>query len=185
VTTPSPGAPETGVPSRWISRFAAAIRPHGCVLDLAAGSGRHTRLLLDLGFEVVAVDRHIGDLAAAFAATPRCRIVGLDLENGGDWRLGGGFDAVVVANYLHRPLLPDLARALAPGGVLIYETFLLGNELFGKPGNPDFLLRPNELLEAYAGTLTILGFEQGIVATPRLAAVQRLAAINGPAAALP
>lgn len=177
--------PPAPAPSPWVGRFAAAIRPRGCVLDLAAGSGRHTRFLLDLGFEVVAVDRHIGDLAAAFAATPRCRILGIDLEDGAEWRLGGGFDGIVVANYLHRPLLPALAHALAPGGVLIYETFLLGNERFGKPSNPDFLLRPNELLDAYAGRLTVIGFEQGVVALPRLAAVQRLAAIKGPIAALP
>jgi SAM-dependent methyltransferase len=177
-----PHAPQA--PSAWVKRFAPAIRPGGRVLDLAAGDGRHTRLLLALGHEVVAADRATAGLAA-YAADPRCRIVASDLEDGGPWRLGGGFDGIVVTNYLHRPLLPDLAHALAPGGVLIYETFLAGNERFGKPANPAFLLRPDELLDVYAGVLSILAFEQGVVATPRPAALQRLAAVNGPLWNLP
>lgn len=155
------------------------------MLDLAAGTGRHTRLLRTEGFSVVAVDRDTAALEAALAGDLGCRLIALDLEVPGPWQLGGGYDGVVVTNYLHRPLLEDLAVALAPGGVLIYETFLLGNERFGKPSNPDFLLRPGELLEVYAGRLTIVAFEQGVVDTPRSAAVQRLAAVNGPIGRLP
>ncbi|HUZ75000.1 MAG TPA: SAM-dependent methyltransferase [Stellaceae bacterium] len=169
--------PTPSAPSAWVQRFHHAIRPGGTVLDLAAGGGRHTALLLAAGCAVVAADRDGAGLAA-FAAVPRCRIVVLDLEDGGPWRLGGGFDGIVVTNYLHRPLLPDLAAALAPGGVLIYETFMAGNERFGKPSNPDFLLRPDELLDAYRDRLGVMAFEQGIVAAPRLAAVQRLAAVK-------
>ena len=172
-------------PSAWVRRFLPLIRRGGRVLDLAAGAGRHTRLLRAEGFSVVAVDRDTAALEAALAGDPGCRIIALDLEAPGPWQLGGGYDGVVVTNYLHRPLLEDLAVALAPGGVLIYETFLLGNERFAKPSNPDFLLRPGELWETYAGRLTIVAFEQGIVDIPRPAAVQRLAAVNGPIGRLP
>lgn len=172
-------------PSSWVRRFAPLVRVGGRVLDLAAGGGRHTLLLREHAFRVVAVDRDIRPLEARFAGDADCRIVALDLEAGGPWRLGGGYDGIVVANYLHRPLLPGLAEALAPGGVLIYETFMRGNERFGKPSNPDFLLRPGELLEAYAGRLAPVAFEQGILDRPRPAAVQRLVAVKGEPGRLP
>jgi len=147
------------------------------VLDLAAGSGRHTKLLLDRGFRVRAVDRDVSALSA-FAGPP-CTVERIDLETGGPWPLGGGYDGIIVTNYLHRPLIPAIAAALGPGGAVIYETFALGNERFGRPSNPDFLLRSGELLEAFAG-LTVIAFEQGEIASPRLAVVQRIAAVNGP-----
>jgi len=164
-------------PSRWVARFAPLIPPGGLVLDLAAGGGRHTRLLLDRGHSVRAVDRDTGALRRL--AGPRCEIVELDLETAGPWPLGAGYDGIVVANYLYRPLLPAIAAALAPGGVLIYQTFALGNERFGRPRRPEFLLRPGELLEAFAA-LTIIAFEQGEVASPAPAAIQRIAATAGP-----
>lgn len=152
------------------------------MLDLAAGGARHTRLLLDRGYAVRAVDRDAAALAPL--AGPRCTVEELDLETGAPWPLGGGYDGIVVTNYLHRQLLPAIGEALAPGGVLIYETFALGNERFGRPRNPDFLLRPGELLEAFAA-LTIVAFEQGEVAKPDPAVIQRVAAINGPLGRLP
>lgn len=166
-------------PSPWVERYAPLIPAKGRVLDLAAGGGRHTRLLLERGYVVVAADRDTSSLEAAFADHVSCRIVGLDLENGDAWRLGDGYDGIVVTNYLYRPGFADLAAALAPGGVLVYETFMLGNERFGKPSNPDFLLRPNELIDVFAPHLTVLAFEQGIVRRPRPAAIQRLAAVKG------
>ena len=100
-----------------------------------------------------------------------------DLEAGGPWPLGAErFDLIVVTNYLHRPILPDILGALAPRGLLLYETFALGNERFGKPSNPDFLLRPGELAAAVAGRLDILGFEEVELGAPRPAVVQRIAA---------
>ena len=169
-------------PSVWVRRFAPLIRSGGDVLDLAAGTGRHTRLLLDMGFRVTAVDR---DIAALFPlASRRCTIQEVDLEGGGAWPLGGAYDGIVVTNYLYRPLLPGLAGALAPAGIVIYETFAVGNERFGRPFNPDFLLRPGELLEAFAG-LTVIAFEQGEVSLPRPAMIQRIAAIAGPLGRLP
>ena len=152
------------------------------MLDLAAGSGRHTLLLLDMGFRVTTVDRD----TAALKLLPgeRCKVLETDLENGEAWVLGDGYDGIVVTNYLHRPLFPAIAAALAPGGIVIYETFATGNERFGRPSNPDFLLRPGELLDAFAG-LTVIAFEQGEVSQPRPAVIQRIAAIAGPLGQLP
>ena len=141
------------------------------MLDLACGGGRHARYFRTLGFEVVAVDRQPVDL-------PGVRFVENDLEDGSPWPLEGErFGGIVVTNYLHRPLFPRIAESLAPGGVLIYETFMLGNERFGKPSNPAFLLRPGELRTAFP-SLEVLGFEEGEVADPKPAVVQRIAAMR-------
>jgi SAM-dependent methyltransferase len=173
-------------PSGWIRRFVPLIRAGGRVLDVAAGAGRHTRLLLNMGLRVTAIDRDIGCLRGL--AGPGCDLRPIDLETGDPkttiGQLGGGYDGIVVTNYLHRPLLRPLAAALAPGGALIYETFMVGNERFGRPRNPDFLLRPGELLEAFAA-LGVVAFEQGEVAQPRPAMVQRIVAIAGPVGVLP
>lgn len=172
----------SAAPSAWVKRFLPLIKPGGLVLDLAAGSGRHVGLLRDCGFAVCAVDRDTTALAAF--GGPRCEVRRIDLETGDSWQLGEDYDGIIVINYLHRPLLPAIAGALAPGGVLIYETFARGNERFGRPHNPDFLLRPGELLEAFT-VLTVIGFEQGEVAVPRPAVIQRLAAVRGPMGPLP
>jgi SAM-dependent methyltransferase len=166
-------------PSAWVRRFAPLIRQGGRVLDLAAGAGRHTRLLLDMGFSVTAVDRDIAGLRPL--AGGKCDVRALDLEIGApESTLGslGGFDGIVATNYLHRPLFAPIAAALAPGGVLIYETFAVGNERFGRPRNPEFLLRRGELIEAFAA-LTIVAFEEGEVSLPRPAVIQRIAAVAG------
>jgi len=169
-------------PSAWVRRFVPLTRPGGRVLDLAAGAGRHTRLLLDMGFRVTAVDRDIEELQ--LLAGPDCDVVAIDLETGAPWPLGGGYDGIVVTNYLHRPLFPAIRAALAEGGALIYETFAAGNERLGRPRNPDFLLRPGKLLAAFAD-LTIVAFEQGEVSAPRPAFIQRLAATAAPLGRLP
>ena len=155
-------------PSAWVVRWAPQIT-RGRVLDLACGGGRHARLLAGLGHEVTAVDRGPQSL-------PGVRFVQADLEDGSPWPLpGASFQGVVVANYLHRPLFPAIERALAPGGVLIYETFMAGNERFGKPANPKFLLAPGELWAAFGG-LHVIAFEQGLSLQPRIAMVQRICA---------
>jgi SAM-dependent methyltransferase len=177
-------------PSAWVRRFVPLIRPGGRVLDLAAGAGRHTRHFVDMGFAVTAVDRDIARLRALAGA--KCEIREIDLEVGfetgapGSARgpLGTSYDAIVATNYLHRPLFAPIAAALAPAGVLIYETFALGNERFGRPRNPDFLLRPGELIDAFAA-LTLVAFEQGEVTLPRPAVIQRIAALAGPLGRLP
>jgi SAM-dependent methyltransferase len=176
-------------PSAWVGRFIPLIRPGGRVLDLAAGAGRHTRLLLDMGFRVTAIDRDIANLRPL--AGGKCDVRMLDLEAGletgaPESALGplGGFDGIVVTNYLYRPLFAPIAAALAPDGVLIYETFAVGNERFGRPRNPEFLLRRGELIEAFSA-LTIVAFEEGEVTRPRPAFIQRIAALAGPLGRLP
>ena len=152
------------------------------MLDLAAGNGRHSRILCQSGFTVCAVDRDISALLPLAGA--RCDVRQLDLETGTAWPLDEGYDGIVVTNYLHRPLSPAIGRALGSDGILIYETFMLGNERFGPPRKPDFLLRPRELLETFA-MLTVIAFEQGEVSSPRRAVIQRVAAVAGPLGRLP
>jgi SAM-dependent methyltransferase len=163
-------------PSSWVRRFAPLV-PAGEVLDLACGSGRHARLFAALGHAVLALDRDPQALASAAGAG--IATMPYDLEaDGAPWPFAAGrFAGIVVTNYLHRPLMPSLMASLAPGGVLIYETFAIGNETFGKPSNPNFLLRRGELLEhARAGALAVIAFEDGFVEQPKPAMVQRLCA---------
>ena len=166
-------------PSPWVRRFAP-LMPAGEVLDLACGSGRHVRLLAGLGHTVLAVDRDPQALAAC--PVPGVVTEQLDLENGAPWPYPGRkFAGVVVTNYLHRPLFKHLFEALAPGGVLVYETFAFGNGRFGKPSNPDFLLRPGELIEQarLSGSgLRIVAYEDGYVSEPRPAMVQRICVVR-------
>ena len=160
-------------PSPWVRRWSAFIRPGGAVLDVACGAGRHARWLATLGFEVDAVDR----APELFEAPPPgVRLTGADIESGPWPYAGRRFDAIVVTNYLHRPLLPRLVDSLEPGGILLYETFARGNERFGKPSNPDFLLAPGELLDAVRAKLRVVAYEDRVVDEPRPAAVQRIAA---------
>lgn len=173
-----PHAATSAAPSDWITRWAAGVAPGARVIDLAAGSGRNVGPLLARGARVVAVDR---DPAALASIDPRVERLEADLEEG-PWRLPrGAFDVVVVCNYLYRPRLALLPDLLAPGGMLLYETFAVGNERFGRPSNPAFLLRPGELLEvAGRGGLVVAGYEDGVVEAPRRARVQRLCALRAP-----
>jgi SAM-dependent methyltransferase len=160
-------------PSPWVARWAPLIA-RGPVLDVACGQGRHARFLAGLGLDVVAVDREPQKFAES-----KISFVQADLENGNPWPFEGRrFAGIVVANYLHRPLFPLLAAALEEGGVLIYETFMAGNERYGRPSNPDFLLRPGELLEGFRALMPV-AFEQGTLERPKLAVVQRLCALRG------
>ncbi|MGD9951669.1 MAG: class I SAM-dependent methyltransferase [Burkholderiales bacterium] len=162
--------PSTAAPSAWVVRWAA-LMARGPVLDLACGGGRHALHLLSLGHDVTAVDREPQDI-------PGVRFIRADLEDGSPWPLGEArFQGIVVANYLHRPLFARIAQALAPGGVLVYETFMRGNERFGKPSNPAFLLAPGELWAAFGG-LHVIAFEQGRAERPRPAQVQRICAVR-------
>ena len=157
-------------PSGWVVRWAPLVT-QGTVLEIACGSGRHAKFFLERNLKVVAVDRDAQDI-------PGARFIRADLEDGSPWPLPGErFEAVVVTNYLHRPLFPKILESLRPGGVLIYETFMLGNERFGRPSNPEFLLRSGELLQAFAG-LQVQGFEEGPVTEPKPAMIQRLCAIS-------
>jgi SAM-dependent methyltransferase len=158
-----------------VRRFVPLIRSHGEVLDMACGAGRHALWLATLGFVVEAVDRDAAALRP-MRDQPNIHPRLADLE-ADVWPYGGRkFDAVIVTRYLHRPLLPLLPGILAEGGILIYETFMLGHERFGRPTNPDFLLRPDELLEAFAPSLEVVVFEQGDVGEPACAVMQRICA---------
>jgi SAM-dependent methyltransferase len=168
--------------SRWVARFAPLI-PQGEVLDLACGGGRHARLLAAAGHQVLAVDRDAAALERVAGKGIGTLQVDLEdpAEGGVCWPFEAGrFAGIVVTNYLHRRLFPHIVAALAPQGVLIYETFAQGNERFGKPSNPDFLLAPGELLDA-TRALRVIAFEDGYVALPKPAMVQRICALKAPA----
>jgi SAM-dependent methyltransferase len=159
--------------SAWVQRWSHLVRPQGTVLDVACGSGRHVRWFATLGHAVTGVDR---DAAAVQPLRAMADIVVADIENG-PWPLAGRrFDAVVVTNYLWRPLLPTLLDSLAEGGVLVYETFADGQQSVGKPSNPDFLLAPGELLQA-ARSLRVVAYEDGFVDSPARF-VQRITAVR-------
>ncbi|VVE07646.1 SAM-dependent methyltransferase [Pandoraea communis] len=166
-----------GAPSPWLVRWTHLIPSGARVLDLACGHGRHARWLAARGAQVTAVDRDEVALAT-MSMLANVTTLAADLE-GAPWPLAEGatFDAVVVTNYLHRPLLSHIAASVAPGGVLIYETFAQGNERYGKPSNPLFLLAPGELLDtARTADLRVVAFEDVTLPAPRAACVQRLCA---------
>ena len=162
-------------PSEWIQRWSHLVPPGGTVLDVACGMGRHLRWFHERNYPVTGVDRA---QAAIDLISPLGEALCADIENG-PWPLAGRtFDAVIVTNYLWRPLLPTIVASVAPGGVLLYETFAAGNETVGKPSRPDFLLQPGELLSACAA-LRIVAYEDGFLTAPERF-VQRIAAVRLP-----
>ncbi len=163
--------------SNWVERHAGLLPSGGRILDLACGRGRHARYLAARGFRVVAVDQDLSGVAD-LRQQEGIELIEADLETG-DWPLAGlPFDGIVVVNYLHRPHFPFIVDTLAPGGVLIFDTFAAGNERWGKPRNPAFLLRPGELLDAFARDLSVVAYEHGKVDTPTPAVRQRICAIK-------
>jgi SAM-dependent methyltransferase len=175
--------------SPWVRKYAPFI-PHnaGPVLDLACGSGRHTRLLLEAGHEVWALDKDPALLAPLAALGAKCFAVDLEHESPGGVVVDGitwpfaqqSFAGIIVTNYLYRPLMPLILGALKNQGVLIYETFALGNERYGRPGNPNFLLRDNELLEHFifnappGRNRQCIAYEHGYVKQPKEAVIQSI-----------
>lgn len=175
MTTPcTQGQPEPTI-ARWLAQLGPATG--AAALDVAAGRGRHSALLRQHGYDVLAIDRDPDALVALRALGDGVTVHDADLE-GAPWPLGDRrFDVVLVVNYLWRPLLGALADAVAPGGHLLYETFLVGHERFGRPRNPDFLLRSGELRTFAEGAgLEVLEFSEGEVGTPPFARRQRLLA---------
>jgi len=170
-------------PSGWVKRWAHLLLSNESVvdhdslqvLDLACGHGRHMQLFAGLGHTVLGVDRNAEALKTA---SQWGETLQADIENA-EWPLEGrSFKGVVVTNYLWRDLFPQILNSVAEGGVLIYETFSQGNQVFGKPSRPEFLLQPGELLQLCSG-LRIVAFEEGFVPSPdRL--IQRVVAIRVP-----
>lgn len=162
--------------SAWVTQWAEAARAGNSVLDLACGSGRHGRVFLERGHPVTFLDKQIAgvsDLAG------QAELIEADLETDKGWPLGTRqFDVVVVTCYLHRPILADIVAAVAPGGLLVYETFARGNEAYGHPARPAYLLEAGELLEAVRGRLTVFGFEHSYDEQPKPGIRQRIAARN-------
>lgn len=171
-------------PSAWVRRFASLIPPGSAVLDVACGSGRHARLLASLGCQVEGVDRDPQALAT-LSSVPGLTTRLADLEADRWPYEPESFDAVVVTNYLYRPHFAALVATLKPRGVLIYETFMVGNETLGRPANPEFLLRTDELLDRVRPGLTVVAFEQGRVEEPKPSFVQRICAVAGEVGRVP
>lgn len=171
-------------PSAWLEGWLpGAARAGATALDVACGSGRHVQLARDRGYVVTGLDRDVTGVSGSWHALApdepaRVRLLAADLEDGSPWPLPGQtFDVVIVTNYLHRPRLADIVSAVADHGMLIYETFAVGQERYGRPSNPDFLLRPGELLEALQGQLTPFAYEHLIEANPERL-VQRIVAVG-------
>jgi len=171
-------------PSPWVKRFASLVPAGGTVLDLASGGGRHARWFLERGHPVTAIDQNSEPLEA-LKAEANATVMTADLENGEPVFSVNGplagltFQGIVVVNYLFRPLIEELLAALEPGGILIYETFALGNEDFARPRNPEHLLKSGELLELVQGRLQIIAYEHGRTQTAEIPGVkQRLVAVN-------
>ncbi|HEY2816714.1 MAG TPA: class I SAM-dependent methyltransferase [Casimicrobiaceae bacterium] len=164
-------------PSPWIERYVHLIPKGARVLDLAAGSGRHALFFAARGNRVVAVDRDESSLAAIASENIEARVLDLETDR---WPLIGEiFDAIVVVNYLHRASLSKLFEMLASDGTLLYETFAVGNEAYGRPTNPDFLLRKGELLELVRERLTVVAFDQGLSSNrDKPAVIERIAAVG-------
>lgn len=167
--------------SPWVRRFAQLARAGGAVLDLACGQGRNGRHFLGLGHSVVFVDIDVGGVED-LQAHPGAEIIAADLEDGSPWPVEGrGFAAIVVVNYLHRPLFADILASLEPGGVLLYETFARGHERLARPRNPAHLLERGELLDVISGRLSVVAFEEGVIEDDPFAGIkQRLCAVNDP-----
>ncbi|MEI8327385.1 MAG: class I SAM-dependent methyltransferase [Betaproteobacteria bacterium] len=177
-------AQPTDAPSPWVQRWSHLVAPAGSVLDVACGQARHLRWFAQHGHPVAGVDR---EPAAVGAAALWGEAVLADIENG-PWpfmTLGRPrpFGAVVVTNYLWRPLFPTLLQSVAENGVLLYETFTTGNESVGKPQRPDFLLQSGELLRLCTG-LRVVAYEEGFLHAPQRF-VQRIAAVRESAAPAP
>lgn len=165
-------------PSEWVEQFIPFLKNRSEILDLACGSGRHTRLLANNGHKVTAVDVNPQSLKK-LSEVPGVEIICADLEKD-RWPFASSrkFDGVVVTNYLHRPIMANILKSLNNRGILIYETFMVGNERYGKPSNPEFLLKPNELIEYFGRDLKVIKYEAGVISRQREAVIQRICAVR-------
>ena len=166
------------MPSEWIREHTKLISPGGSVLDLACGSGRHTSFLLKRGNNVTALDRDISQLKDV-PETKNLKILEHDLEGALRWPFAPqAFDGIIVANYLYRPLFSEIVKSLAPQGILIYQTFAVGNEKYGHPRNPQYLLSKDELLQVFGKRLHVVKYSHGLIKRPFPAVMQSICCIN-------
>lgn len=167
-------------PCVWFVNHTQLVLPASRLLDLACGHGRHARFFAERGACVTAVDRDaaaLQSLATTQNVIAECR----DIEGDAWPYLQDSFDVIIVCNYLWRPTFASVLAAIKPGGVLLYETFMDGNERYGKPSRPDFLLRSNELLTLTRNTFRIVAYEEGDAldaAGQPFAVKQKIAAIK-------
>ena len=162
--------------SEWVRRFYGQIPKNGLILDLAGGSGRHTRFLTQKGFKLLLLDNDIAK-AKDLQDVENIVLMEYDLEDGSTLPFPkSSFQGVVVTNYLYRPIFPQLLNLLDDGGILIYETFAVGNEKYGRPTNPDYLLKSGELISLVSPQMRIIAYEECLVRRPTKAYVQRLTA---------
>ena len=165
-------------PSEWVRKYAKLISQGGAVLDLACGRGRHTRFLLERGIKVTALDYDISQLKD-IPETENLKTIEHDLEGSSPWPFASqAFDGIVVANYLYRPLFSKILESLAPKGVLIYQTFAVGNEEYGRPRNPEYLLSNDELLKVFGKHLHVVQYSHGFIKQPSPAIMQSICCIN-------
>ena len=171
---------KTKVPmvSDWVRKYISLVPAKKLVLDLACGSGRNTRFLLDQGYTVVALDKDVSQLTDITGQQNLQKYM-FDLETNAKFPFGKReFAGIIVTNYLHRPLFGDLINSLSHNGVLIYQTFMMGNEAYGRPSNPNFLLQINELSDVFSNKLDVVAFQQGYEESPKPSVVQKICAVN-------
>ena len=162
----------TPAASHWVTDHLDLIPAGGHVLDVACGGGRHLRALLAAGFEVTGIDRDLS--ACSDIQNSSCHLLQADLESDEGMPRLPQFHGIVVTNYLHRPILQKLTEYMRPAGILIYETFMVGNEQYGRPSNPDFLLQPGELKQVFIPLLEMMDFREGEVSLPKQAVTQSI-----------
>ena len=161
-------------PSDWVKQHIRIIPPKGTVLDLACGAGRHTRLLIETGRRVIALDYNIRQLEY-LSGEDSLTIIRHNLEVKNSWPFNPlTFDGIIVTNYLYRPLYSCIIDALAVNGVLIYQTFAVGNEKYGRPRNPKYLLKEDELLEVFGKKLNVVDYSHGYIKKPSPAVIQSI-----------
>ena len=164
--------------SPWVREHYKYVKEGGLVLDLACGNGRHGKFLMEKGFKVVFLDLDISQLTGVCNKLVN-QIIQHNLEDGSSWPFAPEmFDAVVVTNYLHRPIFKKLISVISCDGLLIYETFAKGNEAFGKPSNPNFLLNPEELIELVRPKMRVTSFHEGYSNDGRNAIMQKIVAMK-------
>lgn len=162
--------------SEWVRRYYRQFPKNGFILDLAGGTGRHARFLSQKGFKILLVDNQISK-AKDLQNVEGIKLVECDLEDGNSLPFPAStFQGIVVTNYLYRPIFPQLLCLLEVGGILIYETFAVGHEKYGRPTNPDYLLKSGELINLVSPQMRVIAYEEHSITRPTKAYVQSLVA---------